>query len=86
MFDIWVAAAPEIAASLGTRCTRKGQPVAFFDAQGKCTADGISCLIGVPASAAHVEICNAMLGQATTPDKGKTIAISTLASAAHTCE
>ncbi len=88
MFDIFVAAAPEVIASLATRpeCTVGGVPTAMFNAQGQCTADGVTCLLGVPAQGAHLELCNRILGQASTPERGRIIAVAALMAAANTCE
>ncbi len=88
MFDIFVAAAPEIIANLASRpeCTVGGVPAAMFNAQGQCTADGVTCLLGVPAQGAHLELCNRILGQASTPERGRIIAVAALMAAANTCE
>lgn len=84
LFDIWVAAAPEIIANMANTAACQG--VTMFDAGNKCTADGISCLQGTPASPAHVELCNVVVTSATTVDKGKIMAVAAIAAAAHTCE
>jgi hypothetical protein len=83
-----VAAAPEIIANLASRpeCTVGGVPARIFNDAGQCTADGISCLIGAPATAGHIEICNQMVSRASTPERGRTIAVAALMAAAHTCE
>jgi hypothetical protein len=88
LFDIWVAAAPEIIANMPARaeCTVGGVGAQMFNAQGQCTLDGISCLIGLPATATHVELCNQIVASASSPDTGRIIAVAALAAAAHTCE
>lgn len=88
LFDIWVAAAPEIIANMPNRpeCMVGGVGTSFFNASGQCTADGISCLIGLPATLNHVQLCNVVVTSASTPELGQTIAVAALASAAHTCE
>ena len=88
MFDIFVQAAPEIIAAMPAidRCTVSGQGTAMFDGNGSCTSDGISCLIGVPATLDHISQCNFMIGQASTPTKGRHIAVAALLAAAYTCE
>jgi hypothetical protein len=88
LFDIWVAAAPEIIANMPNQaaCQIGGVGVSMFNGQGQCTAEGITCLIGVPATAAHVELCNTIVASASTPELGRTIAVASLAAAAHTCE
>ena len=40
----------------------------------------------MPATPGHIELCNEMIGRATTPEKGRIIAVAALAAAAHTCE
>jgi hypothetical protein len=88
LFDIFVQAAPEIIAAMPTlpACTVGGQPTEMFNANGNCTIDGISCLIGTPATLGHVDLCNNVVNQASTPEKGQHIAVATLLAAANTCE
>lgn len=88
MFDIFVQAAPELIANLGNRaeCSKGGTPQPLFDAAGKCNKDGISCLIGMPATQTHVDICNATVARADDLEHGKQLAVAVLAAAAHTCE
>ncbi|MBT8494511.1 MAG: hypothetical protein KJO07_15755, partial [Deltaproteobacteria bacterium] len=88
MFDIFLAAAPEVIASMPTleACTLDGAPTEMFDDSGNCIADGVACLTGVMPTAAHLEICNQTIVQASSPEKGRAIAVAALLSAAHTCE
>lgn len=88
VFDIFVQAAPEIIANMPNRpeCKVGGVGAALFDAAGRCNADGVSCLIGVPATATHLEICNQTVQQAADVESGKRLAVAVLAAAAHTCE
>jgi hypothetical protein len=88
LFDIFVAAAPEIIAAMPTleACSVGGMAARMFDDQGRCTPDGITCVTGVPATAHHVEQCNHIVNQATTAERGRIIAVATLMAAAHTCE
>jgi len=88
LFDIFSQAAPEIIAAMPTleHCTVGGLPARMFNDFGQCTPDGISCLIGVPAQAGHIEICNELVTRASTPEKGQVLAVATLLSAGHTCE
>lgn len=88
LFDIFVQAAPEIIAAMPDRseCTVGGLGARMFNDANQCTADGIGCLIGIPATAGHIELCNEMVTRASTIDIGKNIAVATLLSAAHTCE
>lgn len=88
VFDIYVQAAPEIIANLPQRpeCQIAGVGAELFDTAGRCQADGISCLIGVPATQAHLDICNQTIARANDDATGKRLAVAVLAAAAHTCE
>ena len=61
-------------------------PARSFNASNQCNLDGITCLMGVPATASHLELCNLSVTRATDVEKGKRIAVATLLAAAHTCE
>ncbi len=86
LFDVFVQAAPEIIAAMPMIAKKGGQPVSMFDAGGKCTADGIAFLQGAPATQAQVDLCNNVLGSASSAQIGQTLAVATLLAAAHTCE
>jgi hypothetical protein len=88
LYDIFVAAAPELIANLPTSpaCLVGGEPAPLFNASNQCMADGISCLIGTPATASHLEVCNLTVSRATDVEAGKRMAVAVLAAAAHTCE
>jgi hypothetical protein len=88
LFDIFIAAAPEIIAAMpnAASCKVGGQPTAMFDAGGKCTLAGISCLQGAPASQAQVDLCNQAITEASATNIGQTIAVATILSAQHSCE
>lgn len=88
MFDIYVQAAPEIIANMPGReeCMVAGVGTRMFNDANQCTADGITCLMGVPATAAHIEVCNLTVTRATDVEKGKQMAVATILAAAHTCE
>jgi hypothetical protein len=88
LFDIFVAAAPEIIANMPSRpeCQIGGVGATMFNGAGQCTIDGISCLIGLPATTTHVELCNQIIASASTPEQGRVIAVASMAAAAHTCE
>jgi hypothetical protein len=88
LFDIFVAAAPEIIANMPTReeCMIGGVGTAMFDDSGACNPDGISCLLGVPATASHIEVCNLTVQRAADTQSGQRMAVAVLAAAAHTCE
>jgi hypothetical protein len=87
-FDIFVQAAPEIIANLPSveRCMVGGVGVSVFDAAGRCNRDGLSCLLGEPASEVHVAQCDDVVRRAADPAQGQAIAVAALLSAAHTCE
>jgi len=88
LFDIFVQAAPEIIAALPNRaeCQVAGVGVTLFNAENQCNADGITCLLGVPATASHLELCNLTIQRASSVETGKLIAVASLLAAAHTCE
>lgn len=88
MFDIFVQAAPEIIANLPSRpeCTVGGVGAQLFDSSGQCTEEGITCLLGLPATDAHVTVCNDVVRRAPTPAEGQAIAVAALLSAGFTCE
>jgi len=88
-FDIFAAAAPEIIASfenpqgeLAARCPG----AQLFDAGNTCQISGITCLLGAPATARHLEYCNLTVSMASTPDVGKRLAVAAMLAAAYTCE
>ena len=88
LFDIFAQAAPEIIANMPTlaACQVGGVGARMFNDYGQCTAEGIACLTGVPATASHIELCNQTVAKASDPEKGKRMAVALLAAAAHTCE
>lgn len=88
LFDIFVQAAPEIIASMPerTECAVGGATTRMFGEAGHCTADGVACLTGMPATSAHLEMCNEIVARASSPEVGRVLAVAALAAAAHTCE
>ena len=88
LFDIYVQAAPEIIQNLPARpeCQIGGVGARLFDAANHCVADGVTCLIGVPATPAHLETCTQTVSDAADVEAGKRLAVAVLAAAAHTCE
>lgn len=88
LFDIFVAAAPEIIANMPNRpeCQIGGVGATMFNASNQCTAEGITCLTGYPATAGHVELCNLTVQRASDVELGKQLAVAVIAAAAHTCE
>jgi len=88
-FDIFAAAAPEVITGLANleRCKVNGVAPTLFDANNQCVADGITCLIGVPATAGHVELCNKAVASAKGGvETGKRIAVASMLAAYYTCE
>jgi hypothetical protein len=88
LFDIFVQAAPELIANMPNRpeCQKNGVGAKLFDAANQCQLDGISCLIGVPATQTHVDLCNQTVARADDVEHGKQLAVAVLAAAANTCE
>jgi hypothetical protein len=85
MFDVFAAAAPEIITAMPT-LARCGTGTAMFDANNQCRADGITCLIGQPATPAHLDFCNLTVTSASDVTVGKNIAVAAILAAAYTCE
>ncbi len=91
-FDIMVSAAQEIqaAAKAGTLNMPACPGTQLLDANGNFTSDGLTCLMGKPATADHVSIANDAIAQAQsqgiTKDQGQQIAIASILEAADTCE
>jgi hypothetical protein len=88
LFDILVQAAPEIIANLPSReeCRIGERGAALFDEDGSCNADGLTCLLGVPATVAHVGLCDDTVSRADNLEEGQRLAVATLLAAELTCE
>lgn len=94
LFDIFVQAAPEIIANIedAEACKYNGVGKPMFDAQtGKCVYESLSCIMGRPATADDLTICNLLVEQAAPGDqadltKKRNIAVAVFLSASHTCE
>jgi hypothetical protein len=86
LFDIFVQAAPEVIAAVPTVAKKGGAAIQLFDANSKITSDGVAFLQGAPASQAQIDLANNILGSASTPQIGQTLAVATLLASAHTCE
>lgn len=84
MFDIFVAAAPEIQKNIATSKGCSG--TALLDSTGKISKDAISCIMGKPATDAHVTLANQLVSEAPDATTGAQLAIAALLEAAHTCE
>jgi hypothetical protein len=87
-FDIFAAAADEVITNLPNlaRCQVGGVGPTLFDTNNACRPEGITCLIGTPATATHVDLCNLTVTQASNPTVGKRLAVAALLAAAYTCE
>lgn len=82
-YDVFMAAAAEImtGAASSTRC-----PSVVLISNGELTQDGISCIIGKPATPDHVTLAQAIVAGASDATTGQQIAIATLLAAAHISE
>lgn len=87
-FDIFVAAAIEIQSKGLSMSACPGTKL--IDGSGAFTKDGISCLMGKPATDNHVAVANDAVAVAQqkglTQAQGQQIAIASMLEAAHTCE
>src|SRR5262249_42486913 len=86
-FDIFASGATEIINAVPTlpRCQVAGVAPVLFDAANQCHLEGLSCIMGMQASPAHVELCNLTITRASTPDVGKRLAVAAIMAAAFTC-
>jgi hypothetical protein len=82
-FDVLAVASQEIITNMRNSTACPGTDL--LSADGKTfNKDGISCLIGVPATDAHVAIANQVIAE--NPTDGARIAVSTLLSQAWACQ
>lgn len=81
MFDIFTMASYDV---VNENWTAPACPNVKVIVGGKFTKDGISCLIGKPATEEHVAIANDAIAKS--PTDGAKIAIAALLAAAHTCQ
>ena len=82
-FDIFMAAASEIVANASNSKRCAGVTLVTNNA---LTEDGISCLIGKPATAEHMQLAQDAVSAATDPTTGVQIAVATLLAGAHVSE
>lgn len=82
MFDIYTMASYDVLAPDWEAPACPG--VKVIGADGRFTKDGISCLMGKPATDEHVAIANDAIIK--NPTDGAKIAIAALLAAAHTCQ
>jgi hypothetical protein len=90
-FDIFAAGAQEIITNVPNlaRCKdASGAPAQLFDTSTppKCQASGLTCILGVPATQDHLNLCNLTISHASTPQIGQRMAIAVMMAAAYTCE
>lgn len=88
-FDIFAAGATEIITNVPNlaRCKdASGTAAAVFDASGACQASGLTCILGVPATQDHLDLCNKIVSTASTPQIGQRLAVAAMMAAAYTCE
>lgn len=90
-FDIFAAGAQEIITNVPTlaRCKdANGTAAQLFDTSTppKCQASGLTCILGVPATQAHLDLCNLTITRASTPQIGQRLAVAVMMAAAFTCE
>lgn len=95
LFDIFSSASTEIIAGFANiqACKVNGVSPPLFDANGsQCNPEAFKCLMGLPATAEHIDICNKTIAGARTaagaPDQaiGQRLAVAVMLAAAHTCE
>ena len=85
-FDIFAAAADEIQTAFTNGTMTRCPGAQLFDAANTCRPDGISCLIGAPATSRHLDYCNLTVSSASSVTIGKRLAVAALLAAAYTCE
>ena len=86
-FDIFAAGADEVLAAFtaGT-LTRCPGALLFDPTTNTCRPDGITCLIGQPATSRHLDYCNLTVQNASDVTTGKRLAVAAMLAAAYTCE
>lgn len=85
-FDIYAAGADEVITAFTNNAIGRCPGAQLFDASNACRPEGITCLLGVPATTRHLEYCNLAVSTATDITVGKRIAVAALLAAANTCE
>jgi hypothetical protein len=85
-FDIFAAAADEIQTAFTNNTMTRCPGAQLFDASNTCRPEGISCLIGAPATSRHLDYCNLTVSSASSVTVGKRLAVAALLAAAYTCE
>lgn len=85
-FDIFAAGADEVINAFANGTVTRCPGATLFDASNACRPDGITCLLGVPATTQHLEFCNLTVSSASTVTVGKRLAVAAMLAAAYTCE
>lgn len=85
-FDIFAAAADEVQAAFTNGTIERCPGAQLFDATDACRPEGITCLIGTPATSRHIEFCNLTVSMASDVTVGKRLAVAAMLAAAYTCE
>jgi hypothetical protein len=85
-FDIFAAAADEIQTAFTNGTMARCPGAQLFDASNTCRPDGVTCLLGFPATSRHLDYCNLTVSSASTPTVGKRLAVAAMLAAAYTCE
>ena len=85
-FDIFAAAADEIQTAFTNGTMTRCPGAQLFDAANTCQISGITCLLGAPATARHLDYCNLTVSRASNVTVGKRLAVAALLAAAYTCE
>jgi hypothetical protein len=86
LFDIFVSASDEVINGFTNGTIERCPGAQIFDANNSCRPDGITCLIGAPATTRHLDYCNLTIAGATDVNVGRRLAVATLLAAAYTCE
>jgi hypothetical protein len=85
-FDIFAAAADEIQTAFTNGTIAACPGAQLFDAANTCRPEGITCLIGAPATSRHLDYCNLTVSSASNVTVGKRLAVAAMLAAAYTCE
>jgi hypothetical protein len=92
LLDIMGASVPEVTTAMPNQnaCKRGGASVNLFgtDAAGATTltADGVTCLLGLPATPEMLELGAAFLKQATSDADGRILVVASLMASAQLCQ
>jgi hypothetical protein len=85
-FDIYAAGADEVIAAFENNTIARCPGAQLFDASNACRPEGITCILGLPATSHHIDFCNLTVTSASDITVGKRLAVAALLAAANTCE